>query len=93
MTQALSNTMGELSDVRKNIDQLDDQLLALLAQRRALAERVIRIKHADNTPLRDEQREGEILRARIVEGRALGLDAQLITKIFHEVLADSNRLQ
>ena len=35
--------MGELSDARKNIDQLDNQLLTLLAQRRALAERVIRI--------------------------------------------------
>lgn len=93
MTQASSKNIGDLSEVRDNIDQLDKQLLGLLVQRRSYAEQIIRIKSAENAPLRDEQREADLLRARIIDGRALGLDAQLVTKIFHEVIADSNRLQ
>jgi chorismate mutase/prephenate dehydratase len=83
----------ELTDTRQEIDKLDKQLLAILAQRRELTERVIQSKAAANTPIRDEAREHSLIRQRIADGRPLGLDPQLIVKLFHEIIADSVRLQ
>lgn len=83
----------DLAKVRHDIDQLDKDLLGLLAQRRELAEKVIRSKTASNTPIRDEGREQSLIRDRIAEGRAIGLDPQLVVKLFHEIIADSVRLQ
>jgi chorismate mutase/prephenate dehydratase len=83
----------DLTQTRHDIDQLDTELLGLLARRRELAEKVIRSKTAGNTPIRDESREQSLMRERIAEGRTLGLDPQLIVKLFHEIIADSVRLQ
>jgi chorismate mutase/prephenate dehydratase len=82
-----------LLDARQEIDKLDKQLMSLLAQRREFVEHVIASKNATNTPIRDEQREQNMLRERITEGRALGLDPQLVVKLFHEIIADGVRLQ
>jgi chorismate mutase/prephenate dehydratase len=82
-----------LTQARTEIDHLDKELLTLLARRRELAEKVIRSKTASNTPIRDESREQTLIRERISEGRALGLDPQLVVKLFHEIIADSVRLQ
>jgi chorismate mutase/prephenate dehydratase len=91
--EVINDTTSNLSEVRANIDNVDKQLLQLLAQRRGLAEQVIRIKSLEQSPLRDEKREANLLRARIADGRTLGLNPQLITSLFHEILADSNRAQ
>ena len=92
MTTSTSSNAG-LADARQEIDTLDKELMALLARRREITERVIQSKTAANTPIRDEAREQSLLRERITEGRTLGLDPQLVMKLFHEIIADSVRLQ
>ena len=92
MTTSKTPSPG-LLDARQEIDKLDKQLIALLAQRREFVEHVIASKSATNTPIRDEQREQNMLRERITEGRSLGLDPQLVVKLFHEIIADGVRLQ
>ena len=92
MTTSKTPSPG-LLDARQEIDKLDKQLIALLAQRREFVEHVIATKSATNTPIRDEQREQNMLRERITEGRSLGLDPQLVVKLFHEIIADGVRLQ
>ena len=92
MTTSKTPSAG-LLDARQEIDKLDKQLIALLAQRREFVEHVIASKSATNTPIRDEQREQDMLRERITEGRSLGLDPQLMVKLFHEIIADGVRLQ
>ena len=83
----------DLLDARQEIDKLDKQLITLLAQRREFVEHVIASKNTTNTPIRDEQREQNMLRDRITEGRSLGLDPQLVLNLFHEIIADGVRLQ
>ena len=90
-TSSPSNT--GLADARQEIDTLDKELMALLARRREITEKVIQSKSAANTPIRDEAREQSVMRERIAEGRSLGLDPQLVMKLFHEIIADSVRLQ
>ncbi|MCR4925202.1 MAG: prephenate dehydratase [Clostridiales bacterium] len=51
----------ELSDVRKRIDKIDDELLVLLKQRMEAAKDVATIKKEKGIPILNTQRENEIL--------------------------------
>jgi chorismate mutase/prephenate dehydratase len=82
-----------LADVRAEIDRLDRELLTLLASRRTLSEQAIQAKDAESAPVRDETRELKLLKERIAEGKTLGLEPQYVTNIFHEVVAESVRVQ
>ena len=87
------NQKPNLSETRSEIDSLDREILSLLSRRRELAEKVITSKAVSNSPIRDEGREQSLLRDRISQGRALGLDPQLVVKVFREIIADSVRHQ
>ena len=81
--------MATLDEIRHDITQLDQELLALLAKRKTLSIEVARAKQANPRPIRDHQREQDLLVALIQKGRALGLDAQYITRIYHTIIEDS----
>lgn len=53
--------MNDLLAIREQISQLDAQLLDLLAKRRQLAVAVAQTKLQDNRPIRDKNRERELL--------------------------------
>lgn len=82
-----------LEPLRQQINQIDQELLECLAKRRALSTSVIETKEKTGAALRDFKREEALLVDRIKSGRALGLDSHLVTRIFHEVIEDSNRIQ
>ena len=83
----------DLDQCRKDINNLDKSLLELLAQRRAISRKVIEDKLGRGLDLRDPKREGEVLETLIKAGRELGLDAHFVTRVFHEIIADSVRSQ
>lgn len=78
-----------LSSVRKEITELDAQLLSLLAQRQQLTNEVARTKIQNQIDVRDPQREEQLLVRLIQEGQKLGLNAHYITKLFHVIIEDS----
>jgi chorismate mutase/prephenate dehydratase len=82
-----------LGDLRRKIDSLDGEVLRLLARRRALSSEIIGAKRDSDLPLRDSAREEELLGRLISEGRRRGLDAHYVTRVYHEVIADSLRTQ
>jgi chorismate mutase/prephenate dehydratase len=85
--------MADLNDIRTRITTLDSQLLSLLAERRELAIEVAKSKQATSKPVRDQDREQQLLVRLINQGRELGLDSNYITKIYHSILEDSVLLQ
>jgi chorismate mutase len=52
----------EISDWRKEIDEIDPQLVALLNRRAAAAVAIGRIKRTTDMPIREHDREREVLR-------------------------------
>jgi len=84
---------GQLTELRKEIDQLDSQILRLLAERLNLARQVLETKDAAGLDIRDTSRETDVIRQRIIEGAQLNLESHFVTKVFHELLAESNRAQ
>lgn len=53
--------MRDLSEIRKDIDKIDSQLLELFKARMDCAKEVGRYKKANDIPILNQQREDEIL--------------------------------
>lgn len=81
--------MNDLLAIREQISQLDAQLLDLLAKRRQLAVAVAQTKLQDNRPIRDKNRERELLDVLINKGKPHGLDGFYITRLFQLIIEDS----
>jgi chorismate mutase/prephenate dehydratase len=84
---------NSIQSLRDRIDRLDTQLLQLLSDRLGLARQVVEEKDSQNIEIRDPSRERDLIRRRIIDGGALGLESHFVTKVFHEILAESNRAQ
>lgn len=82
-----------LDEIRQSISEIDGELLTLLAQRRKLSIKVAESKVKTSKPVRDAEREQQLLVQLINTGKALGLDSQYITQIFHQIIEDSVLLQ
>ena len=79
----------ELSQTREQITALDKSLLALLSKRRELSLNVARSKEIDIRPIRDTQREKELLERLVQQGREQGLDAHFVISLYQSIIEDS----
>jgi chorismate mutase/prephenate dehydratase len=85
--------MSDLDDIRKEISSVDARIIEALAARKKLVDRVLQAKDKTGAPLRDALREEQLLSDLVAIGRKQGLDAHLVTRIFHEIIDDSIRSQ
>lgn len=84
----MSQTL-DLNKIREKITELDQQLLSLFAERRALTLNVAKSKAHQIRPVRDQQREQELLIRLITQGKKLGLDAHYVMSVFQTIIEDS----
>lgn len=83
-----------LDEIRLRLNELDDELLKLLSERRKMSIEVAKSKVQTSKPVRDASREQQLLVKLINAGRdKYELDAQYITKLFHTIIEDSVLLQ
>ncbi|GAP74895.1 MULTISPECIES: chorismate mutase [Pseudoalteromonas] len=82
-------TNETLHALRRDINEIDSELLILLAKRRRIAHSVVEYKINNNKPIRDEAREQALLENLISYGKSLGLDAYYINNVFQRILEDS----
>ena len=80
---------ASLSELRTQIDQLDQRLIALLAERASLTRAVGEYKHRNRLPLYVPEREAQLLGERREQARAAGLDPALLEDILRRVMRDS----
>jgi len=83
----------ELEALRRHIDGLDQELLALLAQRCRLAVDIGQHKARQGRPIRDPQREAELLDAREEQGASLELDPDFVRELFALIVSRSRAVQ
>ncbi|MDB1124798.1 prephenate dehydratase [Vibrio algarum] len=90
----MTDSKYSLDEIRIRLNDLDDQLLQLLSERRSLSIEVAKSKIETSKPVRDAKREQQLLVKLINNGKnKYDLDAQYITKLFHTVIEDSVLLQ
>jgi chorismate mutase/prephenate dehydratase len=67
---------------RKKINDIDTEIIKLLAKRRNLSKEIINFKNENKTSIRDKSREKELLTELIREGKKSGLDSYFVSKVF-----------
>ncbi|MRG92407.1 chorismate mutase [Polyangium spumosum] len=81
---------AEVNETRTALDELDHELLDLVARRRALVSALFVKKRALGLPLVDPVREAELLAERRAYAERLGVPAELAGAIFRAILEDSH---
>lgn len=82
-------TDNPLLVLRERISALDLKLLAMLAERRELAIEVGKTKLHSHRPIRDKERERDLLDALIAAAKPYDLDGFYVTRLFQLIIEDS----
>lgn len=77
---------------RKEIDEIDDELLRLLNVRARLALKVGALKQAAHLPFCDPERERTVLE-RLQEMNPGPLDERAVSKVFRRIIRESRHVQ
>ncbi|MBX7119744.1 MAG: chorismate mutase [Gemmatimonadaceae bacterium] len=87
------DALAELARIRDAIEQLDRDLVALVARRVGLARRVGAVKRAAGLPILDPPREAAVVRRAGVLAREAGLDDDEVRYLFWHLIGLSRRAQ
>ena len=82
----------QLQKIRKEIDQLDDQLLTLLNQRAEQVLHVAEIKKKEGSPIYVPQREKALMQSLHVKNKG-PLSADAVAHIYQTILQEMRLLQ
>src|SRR2546421_7140154 len=74
-----------MAEVRAAVDDLDRQIVALIARRFGYMDAAARIK-PDRASVRDEARKAEVIAKVKAESRVLGLDEQQIARLYDQLI-------
>ena len=86
-------TTEGITMLRKQIDELDNQLMDLLAKRMRVCREIGQYKKEHNMTVLQTARYNEILEKRGAQGALCGMGAKIVKKIFEEVHEESVRQQ
>ncbi|PPD43071.1 MAG: chorismate mutase [Methylocystis sp.] len=82
----LKAMQDEMSDVRRIIDELDDELVALLAKRQRQIERAAKVKPALGIPARVPDRVDEVLARVLGAARRDGLSVEVAMNLWTAII-------
>lgn len=82
-----------LTALRKQIDELDNQLMNLLTKRMRVSREIATYKKEHNMAVVQTGRYSEILEKRAAQGLLCGMDAEFVKKVFEAIHEESVRQQ
>lgn len=83
----------DLSALRERIDAVDGRIVELLAERKAVVDRVAEAKRASNLPLYHPAREEDLISRRRSQAKGAGLDPDMVEEVFRRVVRASRAVQ
>ena len=78
-----------LEDLRQRVNDLDRQLIALVAERKVVSEEVARVKRATGKPTRDYEREREVIMGVRATAAERGVSPQLAEQLLRLLIRSS----
>src|SRR5579862_3261439 len=78
-----------LEELRQRLTDIDRQLIALVAERKALSEEVARVKRATGRPTRDYEREREVILGVRAAALEKGVSAELAESLLRLLIRSS----
>lgn len=88
-----TQTTENLTELRHQIDELDNQLLDVLAMRMRVSQEIGQYKKEHNMPILQTVRYDEILVKRIAVAESMGMDAEFMKKVLELIHEESIRQQ
>ena len=82
-----------LGKARTEIDLLDERIMALLADRHKMVDKVAAVKKEHGLPVYHPAREENLITARRNRALALGLDAEMVEELFRSIMRGSRITQ
>ncbi|MCB9017562.1 MAG: bifunctional 3-deoxy-7-phosphoheptulonate synthase/chorismate mutase type II [Paludibacteraceae bacterium] len=89
----MNQTTENLSELRKQIDEIDMTLTELLAKRMRVAREIGQYKKEHDMPILQTMRYDEILSRRATDGASMGMDQDFVKTIFESIHSESVRQQ
>lgn len=83
-----------LKTTRKEIDEIDTKILALLVQRLELCKKLGEYKRNNNLPIQNKEREKQVLKQRTQKFKELGFDDEkFVQELFELIMKKSRKVQ
>ena len=86
-------TTGGIQTLRKQIDELDNQIMDLLSKRMRVCREIGQYKKEHNMTVLQANRYNEILSKRGVQGSLLGMGQEFVARVFESIHEESVRQQ
>ncbi|MDP3918390.1 MAG: chorismate mutase [Nanoarchaeota archaeon] len=83
----------ELKKVRENLDNIDQEIVLLLAKRLSLVKELAQYKAENNISMKDPDREKEILLKTSELGEKHNLRKEYVQDIFKRIIEESHNIQ
>ena len=81
----------EVNHIRRRLDEVDSQMVRVLAERFKLVDALAEVKNAEPVRLKDPARESELLERVTTLGTEVGLSGTFVQRMFREVIDHSVR--
>jgi len=88
-SQVSDDVEQELEILRRQLDNIDREIVSLLGKRQAEVERVVSLKRAYNLPVYHPAREEDLLSQRRIQGAEAELDPDYIEDLYRRILRQS----
>ena len=88
-----TQTSENIGALRRQIDEIDDQLLSLLATRMKVSKEIGAYKKENNMPILQTGRYNDILENRAKKGQNMGLSTDFVTNIMKAIHEESVKVQ
>lgn len=88
-----SSSTEDLADLRKQIDEIDEKILEILAKRMRISGEVAQYKKENGISVLQASRYDEILTKRSEQGIQLGMSAEFVKEVFEAIHAESVKKQ
>ncbi len=85
--------MNNLDNLRKEIDAIDEELLALFAKRFGIVKEIGQLKKAQGIPAQNKEREGQVLKKIGEKARQLSLNEDTAKSIWMTIFKESYKME
>jgi len=89
----MSEDRERLEELRRQIVELDDEVIQLLGRRRDMVLEIGRLKEALDRPVMDPGREATVVRRAAERSRELGVDEELTRDVIWRIIASARDAQ
>ena len=86
-------TEPALESLRRNIDEVDHEMIALLGRRMSLARQIAELKRRQQMAIYQPKRWETVLNDRLQQAESLGLDTSFLKEILEKIHGESVRIQ